>query len=314
MKTTPASFITSLSLLISPASAAEPGLENAAANRGAIHLAQLTAQPWLAEWKGAALAEIRLVQPKKDQSWPTGLPPVWRAKIVNAKGDTGYLAWDAGGEGGLVEFAFDAGLDVDTPTAKALRGVSAFQQFAIPQKDGKAIASGCVPTSAASVLGFWIDHGYPQWRGDADDDPLRSLTKRIRARLTMRSIPDKDGYTDDGMILAGAMPAELARAIQADADEHRVPLQVSLNRFRFEMLQTEIGADRPVLLSCIVRLPHKPQLSWGHEVVGVGWMKIGDVCFVGIADNFYPVKNPATIRWIRTDAFESLINIRPKSK
>jgi hypothetical protein len=314
MKTTFASFITTLCLLVGSPSAEEQALENADGNRGSAHLAQLTAQPWLADWKGAALEDIRLVEPKKDQAWPTGLAAVWRANIVNAKGATGYLAWDAGAEGRLVEFAFDANLLVETPTAKALRGVAAFQQFAIPQEEGKAVASGCIPTSAASLLGYWIDRAYPQWRGDAGDDPLPPLTKRIRARLTMHTIPDNDGYTDDGMMLAGAMPDELARAIQADANEHRVPIQVSLNRFRFETLQTEIGANRPVLLSCTVRLPHKPQLSWGHEVAGIGWMKIGDLRFVGIADNFYPVKNPETIRWIRTDAFKSLIAIRTKAE
>jgi hypothetical protein len=246
--------------------------------------------------------------------WPTDLPPAWWAKVTNQKGGAGYLAWDSDSEGKLIEFAFEASLDVDTPDAKALNGVPALQQFAIPLKDGKAIASGCVPTSAASVIGFWIGHGYPQWRGDAGADLLQSLAKRIRARLKMDPIPDKDGYTDDGMTLAGAMPDDLADAIQADADERHAPIQSSVSRFRFETLQSEIGAGRPVILGCLVRLPQKPQLSWGHEVAGVGWAKIGDVRFVGVVDNFYPVKNPATIRWIRSDAFDSLIAIRPAAK
>jgi len=168
--------------------------------------------------------------------------------------------------------------------------------------------------SAASVLAYWIDHGYPQWRGDAGVEPLPGLTKRIRARLNIDPIPDKDGYTDDGMTLAGAMPEDLARAIQVDAGEHHVPVISAVGRFRFESLQSEIGAGRPVILGCVVRLPQKPQLSWGHEVAGVGWAKIGEVRFVGIVDNFYPVENPATIRWIRTDAFDSLIAIRPAPK
>jgi hypothetical protein len=171
-----------------------------------------------------------------------------------------------------------------------------------------------VPTSAASVLAYWIGHGCPQWRGDAGAEPLQSLAKRLRARLAMDAIPDKDGYTDDGMTLAGAVPEDLARAIQADADEHGVPVQSSVSRFRYETLQSEIAAGRPVILSCVVRLPHKPQLSWGHEVAGVGWTKIGDVRFVAVVDNFYPSRNPATIRWIRSDAFESLIAIRPAAE
>ncbi len=306
-----APLLASLCCFIVRVSAAEPADANAARDRGTAHLAQLTAQPWLADWKGSALGDIRLVEQKKDLAWPTGLPPAWWAKITHAEKGTGYLAWDSGGDGKIIEFAFDAALAIDAPDAKAIKGVPALQQFAIPQEDGTRIASGCVPTSAASVLGFWIERDYPQWRGDAGAAPLQALTRRIRARLNMQAIPDKDGYTDDAMTLAGAMPDELARAIQADAGEHQVPIRSSVSRFRYETLQAEIGAGRPVLLSCIVRLPHKPQLSWGHEVAGVGWANLGEVRFVGIVDNFYPVKNPATIRWLRTDSFNSLITIRP---
>ena len=304
-------FLASLCWFIFRASATEPADANDIRDRGAAHLAQLIAQPWLAEWKGATLEDVRLVEQKKDLTWPTGLPPAWWAKITHPEKGAGYLAWDSGGDGKIIEFAFDAALAIDAPDAKAIKGVPALQQFAIPQQDGTRIASGCVPTSAASVLGFWIERDYPQWRGDAGAAPLQALTRRIRARLNMQAIPDKDGYTDDAMTLAGAMPDELARAIQTDAGEHQVPIRSSVSRFRYETLQAEIGAGRPVLLSCIVRLPHKPQLSWGHEVAGVGWANLGEVRFVGIVDNFYPVKNPATIRWLRSDAFESIITIRP---
>ena len=304
-------FIAPLCGFIACASAAEPADANDARERGAAHLAELTAQPWLADWKGATLEDVRLVEQKKDLTWPTGLPPAWWAKITHPEKGAGYLAWDSVGDGKIIEFAFDAALAIDAPDSNAIQGVPALQQFAIPQKDGSRIASGCVPTSAASVLGFWIERDFPQWRGDVGAAPLQALTKRIRARLNMQAIPDNDGYTDDAMTLAGAMPDDLARAIQADADEYRVPIRSGVSRFRYELLQTEIAAGRPVLLSCIVRLPHKPQLSWGHEVAGVGWAKLGEVRFVGIVDNFYPGKNPATIRWLRSDAFDSLITIRP---
>jgi hypothetical protein len=314
VKIASAPLIVSLCLCLGRILAAEPPDTKEAYNHGSAHLARLAARPWLAGWRGSTLGEIRLVEQKKDLAWPTGLPPVWWAKVTRENGDTGYLAWDSGGEGNLVEFAFDATLEVDTADAKALKGVPALQQFAMPGEDGKAIASGCVPTSAASVLGFWIAHGYPDWRGDAGAEPLRRLTRRIRARLRMEAIPDKDGYTDDGMTLAGAMPEDLAIAIQADADEHRAAIRATAGPFRYETVQAEIGAGRPVLLSCVVRLPQKPQLSWGHEVAGIGWAKIGVVRFVGIIDNFYPVENPATIRWIRSEAFDSLIAIRPVPK
>jgi len=294
--------------------AAEPADAQKARRLGAAHLTRLTAQPWLAKWKGSELGEISLVEQKKDLAWPTDLPPAWWAKVTNRKGGTGYLAWDSEGKGKLIEFAFDERLSVNTLHANALNGVPALQQFAIPQEDGKPMASGCVPTSAASVLGFWIRHGYPRWRGDAGAEPLQNLAKRIRSRLQMEAIPDKDGYTDDGMTLAGAMPEDLALAIQADADEHHVPIQSRVRHFRYQTLRSEIREGRPVLLSCTVRLPHKPQLSWGHEVAGIGSAIVGGVRFVGIIDNFYPVKNSATIRWIRSDAFDSMITIRPQAK
>jgi hypothetical protein len=213
-------------------------------------------------------------------------------------------------EKGSSWIAFDTSVVVDTPEAKVLGGVPALQQFALPQAGGKRVASGCVPTSAASVVGFWIEHGDPQWRGDASAELLQDLARRIRGRLKMEAIPDKDGYTDDGMTLAGAMPEDLAVALQADADEFHVPVRSRVGKFRFETLRSEIGAGRPVLLSCMVRLPQKPRLSWGHEVAGVGWAKIGEVCFVGVVDNFYPVKDPGTIRWIQEEAFETLISVQ----
>lgn len=278
---------------------------------GPSHLAQLTAQPWAGDWKGATLENVRLVEQKPNVSFSTGLPPAWHAKIAGPNGAAGYLLWDSRDGGKLIEFALDAKLKIDSPDAKALAGVPPLQQFAIPDGDGGAIASGCVPTSAASVLGFWIDRGQPQWRGDAGAEPLPALAKRLRARLTIKKIPDKDGFTETGMTLAGAMPRDLARAIQADADEHSVSMTSAIHPFKFDILKSEIDAGRPVMLSCVVRVPHKPELSWGHEIAGVGWAKINGGLFAGVLDNFYPTKNPETIRWIRTDAFSLIITVRP---
>ena len=113
------------------------------------------------------------------------------------------------------------------------------------------------------------------------------------------------------MTLAGAMPQDLARAIQADADAHQVPIASEWHRFDFELLKAEIDAGRPCLLSCTVRLPHKPHLSWGHELAGVGWAMLGGGRFAGVSDNFYPTRSAGTVRWIRIDAFSSLITVRP---
>ena len=59
-----------------------------------------------------------------------------------------------------------------------------------------------------------------------------------------------------------------------------------------------------------MRVPHKPHLSWGHEVAAVGWAKVGQQEFVGVLDNFFPTSAAQTIRWIRADAFISMITLR----
>ncbi|MEI7908505.1 MAG: hypothetical protein WCK77_02610 [Verrucomicrobiota bacterium] len=304
-------------LHVGAADAAEPPgpiigkVEPGTRAQGQAHVTLLTAQPWLSDWKGSRLEEIRLVEQKPDQTWPTGLPPAWWAKVVGPRGGTGYLAWDSTGSGRLLEFAFDAPLAVATPSAKVLAGVPALQQFPIPQIGGPPIASGCVPTAGASVLGFWIAHGQPQWRGDAGTHLLQDFARRLRSRLKMEPVPDRDGYTEDGLTLAGAMPQDLARAIQVDADAHQVPLASQWHRFNFDTLKSEIEAGRPCVASCTVRLPHKPHLSWGHEVAAVGWMQLDGSAFVGVSDNFYPTRTPDAVRWICASAFNSLITVRP---
>ena len=85
-------------------------------------------------------------------------------------------------------------------------------------------------------------------------------------------------------------------------------------RFSMARLKEEVAAKRPVLLSCVVRVAHKPELSWGHEVAAVGWAKIDGVELAGVLDNFYPTKYPETIRWIRQEAFQSIITLRPITK
>lgn len=276
---------------------------------GAEHLAEITRQPWAATWRNAELKNIRLVAQKADLAHPTGLPPAWHAEIRKADEKTGYLLWDADAEGKLIEFALDEKLTIDSAEAKALEGVPALQQFPIPGPDGKPTASGCVPTAGASLMGFWIANGHPGWGNNGKDMP-EDLTRRLRSQLKVEHWPDTDGFTGNGMPLTGAMPDALARAIEADAKEHEVPMTTGIYPFWFRTLRTEINSGRPVLLSCTVRLPHKPELSWNHEVVGTGWARIADTDLVGILDNFYPTRNAQTVRWIRKDAFHSLIMVK----
>jgi len=277
--------------------------------RGDAILRGIVSQNWARDWKGAKLDAVKLVFQKKDLAHPTGLPPVWVAEIKGPGGRKGTMMWDQGGEGRIVEFTLDAKLEIKN----VISGIPNLQQFPIEEEDGKVIASGCVPTAAASVVSFWADKNFPQWRGEDGKTPS-DITRRLRARLNMAAFPDTDGFTATGMTLAGAFPHDLARAIQADAKEKKVGVDCRIAQFSIELLKKEIKAGRPVLLSCTVRLPHKPHLSWGHEMAGVGWAKMDGVNLVGVVDNFYPTKHAETIRWIRADVFRSLISVRPRGR
>lgn len=279
--------------------------------RGEVILKEIVAMEWAEGWKDATLENVRLVAQKPDLAEPTGLPPVWYARIEGPGKKNGYLVWDSGGEGKLVEFAFDEKLEFQGKGAKAISGVPGLQEFPIKGEDGKLVASGCVPTAGASAVAFWIENGFPQWRGKKENTP-KELALRLRSRMDMALFPDADGFSENRMALAGAYPSELVNALRDDARAHGVEVAVELKRFSMEAVKTEVSAGRPSMVSCTVRVAHKPELSWPHEVVAVGFTKLDGVELVGVVDNFFPTKHPETIRWIRKDAFRSIITLRPR--
>lgn len=270
--------------------------------RGKVILKEILAQAWATSWQEATLENVRLVAQKKDLAQPTGLPPVWHAGLKGPDGRTGYLMWDCKEDGRLVEFALDDAL----PVREAITGIPPLQQFPVIGPDGKAMASGCVPTSAASLLSYWID------RRHQDGPPTRELTLTLRKQLRMIPFPDTDGFTPDGMTLAGALPLSMAKVLEGEMARRKWPLAVRHLPFSMKHFREEIAAGRPTLLSCTVRVPHLPHLSWGHAVVGIAANRIDEVDLVGIHDNFYPTRNPGTIRWISSDAFRSLTVVVPK--
>jgi hypothetical protein len=282
---------------------AEPAPDGPA-QRGQEHLAKLTALAWLHDWTGAQLDQVRLVHPSKTP-WGGQPAPFWRAQIVGPNGRTGYLIWDNGAPGHLTDFCFDGVTKAADPDARALVGVPGIQQFPIPQPNGP-VASGCVPTAGASLVAFWAAHGAPAWRGETSEE---ALTLRIRRRLKMMTIPDKEGYTGGAMALAGCFPDDLAQGLQADANAQGVQARVKLEQFDGARLRAEIDAGRPVLVSCVVPVPQKPELTWGHEVVAVGWARVAGELYVGVIDNFMPVQTPGTVRWIHSRAFDSSITV-----
>jgi len=284
------------------------------AEQASAHVSEIAAVFPSNGWKELRVTPPRLVSQAPGQLYENGLPPVWVAGLEDAQGGSGYLMWEEGESGALLEFALDADSEAVPKGGGLTSGVPALQQFPVSGRNSEKVASGCVPTAGASLLGYWTTHGFPDWAGTAPQAPdarLKDFALRLRKLLRMAEMPDTSGYTDDGMTLSGAYPKELAAALEKDAEQNALPLKTEFARFSFERLKHETAAARPVLLSCMVRLPQKPHLSWGHEVIGVGWLEMRGNQYVGVKDNFYAVQSGQTVRWIRKEAFDSLIRVRP---
>lgn len=284
------------------------------AEQAAAHVSQIATAFPSNGWKELRVSPPILVSQTPGQLYENGLPPVWVARLENAQGRHGYLMWEDAEAGALLEFALDSDSETVPQGGGLTSGVPALQQFPVQGRKSERVASGCVPTAGASLLGYWTTHGFPEWAGNAPQAPdarLKDFALRLRNLMRMSEMPDTSGYTDDGMPLSGAYPKELAAALEKDAQQNALPLKIEFARFSFARLQQETAAARPVLLSCMVRLPQKPHLSWGHEVIGVGWLEMKQSQYVGVKDNYYAVQSAQTVRWIRKEAFESLIRVRP---
>jgi len=252
------------------------------------------------------VAAIRRIQPKPTR-WVRQGRPFWWAELRGDDGAAGHLAWTD--EGQLIDFSLEGLSAVISPQAFALAGVPPIQQFPLKAPDDSVVASGCVPTAGASLIAFWSARaGTMAWGGAGDQD----LVRRLRARMRMGILPDLEGYTDGKMSLAGAFPDELAEALQADADERGVDVDVALSGYDRALLGAELSAGRPVLVTCVVLLPRKPELSWGHQVVGVGRADVGGAHYVGVIDNFFTPRIPGSIRWIADDRVGQLVLVRPR--
>ena len=271
-------------------------------------------------WRELTCSPPRKVEQSPNQIYNARLAPVWVVKVQSSTGVQGYLMWEDSPGLPLVDFAWDA-LQTQclprTGRGALVPQVPNQQQFPVPGIATAQAASGCVPTAAANLVGYWVDRGYPRWGGKKAGTgalpDLRLITYRIRERLRMQEIPDKDGFTDYEMSLSGAFPADLNEGLLQDAKEHEVDLETSLQRFSPSTLQQETAAGRPVLLSCLVRLPQKPWLSWGHEVTGTGWVEIEGRFFAGVRDNFLPSQSGETTRWISEGQIQTLLRVEPRN-
>jgi hypothetical protein len=274
------------------------------------HLQSLSAAGLLAGARGEVqVASIRQVTPVATRWSSAGEPFCW-AELKSVTGTpAGYLAWQATGQHALLDFSLEGLTELAAPDAKALAGVPPIQQFPIKGADGQPVASGCVPTAGGSLMAFWSNRGTFDWQAD---DSHEGLVRRLRDRLPMSVIADVEGYADGKMALAGCFPGSLAVGLQEDADQYRIPVRVSVAPFRPETLAEELAAGRPALVSCIVLVPRKPELTWGHEVVGVGQAEIAGARFVGVIDNYFVPRIPGSIRWIQAERCSALVLVRPR--
>ncbi len=271
------------------------------------HLAALRAAGLVPKTLGdIEVAAVRRIQPLPTR-WVRQGRAFWWAALRCAEGAAGHLAWTD--EGRLIDFSLEGLSAVISPQSFALAGVPPIQQFPLKAQDGSPVASGCVPTAGASLIAFWSARpGTAAWGGAGEQD----LVHRLRGRMRMGILPDLEGYADGKMSLAGASPDELAEALQADADERGVEVDVALSGYDRRLLGAELSAGRPVLVSCVVLLPRKPELSWGHQVVGVGRAEVGGIHYVGVIDNFFTPRIPGSIRWIAEDRVSQLVLVRPR--
>jgi hypothetical protein len=271
-------------------------------------------------WREVTASAPHRVEQNPGQIYNAGLAPVWMVHVTAPSGRHGYLMWEESAGAPLVDFAWDAEEKESLPKpdrGALVRGVPNQQQFPVPGTLAPEVASGCVPTAAANLMGFWAGKGLPRWAetgdGTARVPNLPLLTRRIREKLRMQEIPDRDGFTENGMPLSGAFPSDLQEGLRQDAAERGVSLETALQRFSPDALRRETAAGRPVLLSCLVRVPQKPQLSWGHEVTGTGWVEVDGGFFAGVRDNFLPSMSGETTRWIAAGQVQTLLRVAPKA-
>jgi len=273
------------------------------------HLQSLSAAGLLAGVRGEVqVASIRQVTPVATRWSSAGEPFCWAELKSGTGAPAGYLAWQATGQHALLDFSLEGLTELAAPSAKALAGVPPIQQFPIKGTDGRPVASGCVPTAGGSPMAFWSNRGTFDWQAD---DSHEGLVRRLRDRLPMAVLADVEGYTDGKMALAGAFPEPLVAGLRADAAQYRVSVDIKLVRYSDQVLRTEISEGRPALLMCNVLVPRKPELTWGHAVVAVGYAEVAGKSFVGIIDNFYVCQQPGTVRWIAADRCSALVLVRP---
>ncbi|MEI6872546.1 MAG: hypothetical protein WCL08_09715, partial [Verrucomicrobiota bacterium] len=150
------------------------------------------------------VSQPRLAEQKLGQIFDTKMPPVWVVSIPDGKKDSGYIMWEGAENAALLEFALEGKHVPPALHGAVLSESPALQQFPVLGKDAQPVASGCVPTSGASLIGYWAAHGFLQWMQSFPVNSAKALqecTQRLREKMRMQEFPDTCGYTEEGMPL-----------------------------------------------------------------------------------------------------------------
>jgi hypothetical protein len=269
-----------------------------------------------------SLTNVREVKGQKSD-WVPQPKNQWWGDLQGPHEITGYLSWSIQAPFILKEFlitdssglwqkayrSFAKGTDKTLqPNFIFLPGVPALQQFPLQEGANTPVASGCVPTAGASLMLYWSQHGLGKWC--SSNLKPEDVVLRLRQQLDMAVLPDDEGFTDHKMSLAGAYPKNLTKAIGADATKYGLTGKIEYHTIDLKLYLSELEAGRPVLLSCTVPLPQKPALSWGHEVVGVGYLRLNEQVYLGVIDNFLPLGNQGAPRWIAAHHFSDMITVQ----
>ncbi len=278
-------------------------------------LERLSSQPWLPVWKGARVGGAKLVAQNPAQLYQLGLKPVWVVEVTRGGTPAGYFMLEQKSPYRWVEFAVDDAEPFANGFSQSMgvAGVPNLQQFPVPGKMAAQVASGCVPTAGANLIGYWAGCGFSWWLDPGAREPsLQAAALRLRGALPLREFPDEAGYTDEKMPLTGSHALGLARALEKDALRYHVPLRARVERFDRFTLEEEIRLGRPLVVCGETRLPHKPDLSWGHALTAVGWSEWEGEFFVMVRDNFYPTQKSGAVRWLRSDALSEMVIVSPE--
>ena len=170
--------------------------------------------------------------------------------------------------------------DTPPPQQKILSGVPEYEW-----------RRGCSPTSAAMLMGYWDQNGYPNlWAGTPptmnnpanDADPVNIVIEEIGDLMgTSTSPPGSNDYgnTDPGNIDNGMR--DFAKA-QDSSYKFKAGNKYASDRwkhggswfegFSFEYLKREIDADRPMHVGIKAnQLDPQPTDRWGHSIAVYGY-------------------------------------------